>query len=185
MKKGIFVILSGPSGVGKNVLVDELVKDGYGEYSVSVTTRNKRKGEIEGQDYFFINKSLFKEKIKEEDFFEWAIYNNNYYGTPKNYIIEKTEQGKNVIAIIEVQGTMKIKKVYPTAITIFIMPPSIEELERRLKMRNTDSEEDINRRLKRAKEEELYKDKYDYVVINDDIKKAVLEIEKIIHDNEK
>ena len=148
MNKGVFIVVSGPSGVGKDTLVDELVKEDYGICSVSMTTRKMRNGEIEG------------------------------------VVFDKINMGINVFAVIDVQGALQIKKVFPEAVSIFIMPPSFEELERRLRNRNTDSEEDIINRLNIAKSEITYKDKYDYTVINNTVDKAVIDIKNII-DNEK
>ena len=184
MNKGVFIIISGPSGVGKDTLVDELIKDNYGIYSVSMTTRKMRPNEKEGIDYFYTDINTFEDYIKKDKFLEYAIYNNNYYGTLKEFVLDKINSGINVFATIEVQGAMQIKEVFPEAISIFIMPPSFEELEKRLRNRNTDSEEDIINRLKIAKEEVTYRDKYDYIVINNTVDKAVLDIKNII-DNEK
>lgn len=184
MKKGVLIIVSGPSGVGKDTLVDELIKDNYGIYSVSMTTRKIRPNEKEGKDYFFTDISTFERYIKDNKFLEYAKYNDNYYGTLKEFVLDNLNKGTNVFAVIDVQGAMQIKKAFPEAVSIFIMPPSFEELENRLRNRKTDSEEDIIRRLNIAKEEITYKDKYNYIVINSTVDKAVLDIKNII-DNEK
>ena len=180
MNKGKFIVLSGPSGVGKNTILDMLVDNSLGIYSVSMTTRKIRKGEIEGRDYFFVSRELFEDNIKKDNFLEYAIYNDNYYGTLKSFVFDNMNKGTNVLAVLDVQGALQIEKVFPDAISIFIMPPSFEELEKRLRNRNSDSEEEIERRISIAKEEIKYKDKYDYIVVNDNINKCVEEIEKII-----
>lgn len=180
MKKGIFVVISGPSGVGKDTIVRRLVNDGLGIYSVSMTTRKRRKGEIDGVDYFFLSKNEFLDNIKKDNLFEYAIYNNNYYGTPKDFIFNNINNGKNVIAIIDVQGAMKIESKYSDALSIFIMPPSFDELEKRLINRGTDSVDNIKKRLEIAKREISYSYKYDYTIINDDMAKTINEIKIII-----
>ena len=180
MDKGKFIVLSGPSGVGKNTILDMLVDNSLGIYSVSMTTRKIRKGEIEGRGYFFVSREVFEDNIKKDNFLEYAIYNDNYYGTLKSFVFDNMNKGTNVLAVLDVQGALQIEKVFPDAISIFIMPPSFEELEKRLRNRNSDSEEEIERRISIAKEEIKYKDKYDYIVVNDNINKCVEEIEKII-----
>ena len=181
MKKGIFVVISGPSGVGKDTIVRRLINDGIGIYSISMTTRKRRKGEIDGKDYFFLSKNEFLDNIKKDNLFEYAIYNNNYYGTPKDFVFNNINNGKNVIAIIDVQGTMKIESKYSDTLSIFIMPPSFDELENRLINRGTDSVDNIKNRLEIAKKEISYSDKYDYIVVNEDIEKTIDEIKHIIN----
>ena len=181
MNKGKFIVISGPSGVGKDTICEELIKRGNGIYSVSMTTREKRSGEIDGVDYFFVNKEVFEKNIKDDYFLEYAIYNGNYYGTPTKFIVDNINRGINVFAILEVNGFTNVKKIFGDASTIFIMPPSFEELERRLRGRKSDDSKIINERLNIAKEEIKYKDKYDYIVINSTVDKAVLEIENIIN----
>lgn len=181
MKKGIFVVISGPSGVGKDTIVRRLINDGIGIYSISMTTRKRRKGEIDGKDYFFLSKNEFLDNIKKDNLFEYAIYNNNYYGTPKDFVFNNINNGKNVIAIIDVQGTMEIESKYSDTLSIFIMPPSFDELEKRLINRGTDSVDNIKNRLEIAKKEISYSDKYDYIVVNEYIEKTIDEIKHIIN----
>ena len=181
MKKGKFIVISGPSGVGKDTICEQLISRKNGVYSVSMTTREKRKGEINGTDYFFVSKEEFEEKIRNNYFLEYAIYNDNYYGTPTEFIVSNTNNGINVFSILEVNGFINVKRLFPTAITIFIMPPSFDVLEDRLRKRGTDSESSIEKRINIAKEEIKYKDLYDYVVINNTVDEAVLEIENIIN----
>ena len=180
MNKGKFIILSGPSGVGKNTILDMLVERGLGIYSVSMTTRKKRKDDIEGTDYFFVSREIFEDNIKKDNFLEYAIYNNNYYGTLKSFVFDNMDKGTNVLAVLDVQGALQIEKVFPDAISVFIMPPSFKELEKRLRARNSDTDEDIERRINIAKEEIKYKDRYDYIVVNDDIDRCTNEIRKLI-----
>ena len=180
MKKGKFIVISGPSGVGKDTICDELVKSGIGVYSVSMTTREIRKGEVDGKDYFFVTKEVFEDKIKNNYFLEYAIYNNNYYGTPIEFVENTTNNGINVFAILEINGAINVKKIFKDAILIFIMPPSLDELEKRLRGRKSDSDEVINERLDIAKSEISSKDKYDYIVFNNSVDEAVKEIKNII-----
>lgn len=179
-KKGAFIVISGPSGVGKNTIADILVDRGYGIYSVSVTTRGIREGEKEGRDYFFVSKEEFDKKIEEDNFLEYAQYGDNYYGTLKSYVFDNIDNGTNVIAVVDIQGGVNIENIFPEAVLIFIMPPSFEELEKRLRGRGTDSEEAILKRLDIAKKEMDFSSHYDYVVINNTVDRAVNEIVNII-----
>lgn len=180
MKKGKFIVISGPSGVGKDTIVNRLINDGYGIYSVSMTTRKIRMGETDGKDYFFLTKEEFEENIKKNNLFEYAIYNGYYYGTPKDFVFNNINNGTNVIAIIDVQGAMEIESKYSDALSIFIMPPSFEELEKRLKNRHTDTEDNIRKRLEIAKKEISYRGKYDYTVVNNNLNDTINEIKNII-----
>lgn len=182
-KKGAFIVISGPSGVGKNTIADILIDKGYGIYSVSVTTRGIREGEKEGKDYFFVSKEEFDKNIENDNFLEYAQYGDNYYGTLKSYVFDNIDNGTNVIAVVDIQGGVNIENIFPEAVLIFIMPPSFEELERRLRGRGTDSEEAILKRLSIAKKEMDFSSHYDYVVINNTVDEAVNEIIDII-DNE-
>ena len=183
-KKGVFVVISGPSGVGKNTVTDVLIDKGYGIYSVSMTTRGMRDGEVEGRDYFFVSREEFDRNIEEDNFIEYAQYGDNYYGTLKSYVFDNLDSGTNVIAVVDIQGGVNIEKIFPEAVLIFIMPPSFKELERRLRGRNTDSEEAILKRLEIAKKEMDFSSHYDYVVINNTVDDTVKEIVNII-DNER
>ncbi len=181
MKEGKIFIISGPSGVGKTTIRNRILSDLSDiKFSVSYTTRGRRKGEKEGIDYFYISEDDFKKKIEEGFFAEWAKVYNHYYGTSKKFIEECIKSGKHCLLDIDVQGSMQIKKHFPEAISFFIMPPNREELIRRLKRRNSESKEDFEIRVKNAEKEISYKDKYNYVIINDDVDRAVKEIKEIM-----
>lgn len=180
MKKGEFIVISGPSGVGKGTICDKLIKELDAWYSVSMTTRDMREGEVDGINYYFISKEEFKKRIDEGKLLEYNIYNGNYYGTPKDKVLEKLEEGKNVFLEIEVNGARNIKKIFSDALLIYIAPPSIEELRKRLINRGTEDMDTINNRLKIAENELKQIDFYDYVVVNDDLDKAINEVRNII-----
>ncbi len=181
MKKGKLFVLSAPSGGGKSTIVRRLLKEMENmEYSISVTTRPKRKGEINGKDYYFVSEREFKKMIENNEFLEYAVVHNHYYGTKKSIIEEKLKAGKSILLDIDVQGAINIKKLMPDAVLIFIDIPSLKELEKRLRNRGTDSEEVIKLRLENAKKELEYKNKYDYVVMNDNLEKCINEIKAII-----
>lgn len=181
-KKGLLIIYTGSSGVGKGTIIKELLKrDSNNRISISATTRTPRKGEAHGKEYFFISKEEFKKKIDEGCFLEYAIYCDNFYGTPKKAVEEMLNEGHNVFLEIEVQGGAQIKKCYEKdCISIFIMPPSMEELERRLRGRQTEKEEVIAKRLNIALTEISYADKYDYIVTNNEVNQATNDILNII-----
>ena len=179
-KKGAFIVISGPSGVGKNTIADILIDKGYGIYSVSVTTRGIREGEKEGRDYFFVSKEEFDKNIEEGNFLEYAQYGDNYYGTLKSYVFDNIDNGTNVIAVVDIQGGVNIENIFPEAVLIFIMPPSFDELEKRLRGRGTDSEEAILKRLDIAKKEMEFSSHYDYVVINNTVDECINDIVDII-----
>lgn len=180
MKKGKFIVISGPSGVGKGTICNKLFKELNAWYSVSTTTRNPREGEVDGVNYFFITKEEFLEKIEAGEFLEYNYYNENYYGTSKKIVLEKMEQGINVFSEVDVNGARNIKKIFPDALLIYIAPPSMEELKQRLIGRGTDPIERINQRLAIAEEEMKQVDFYDYVVVNDDLEKATNQVKEII-----
>ncbi|MCR4925125.1 MAG: guanylate kinase [Clostridiales bacterium] len=177
----MLIILSGPSGSGKDTILTELSKrDSNVQVSISLTTRPARDWEIDGFHYFFMTEEQFQEKLKNNEVLEYAKYGQNYYGTPKGPIDKWLEEGKTVILKIEVQGAEKIRKVYPDVISIFLMPPSMEVLEERLRCRESEDEEDIQRRLKIAKDEINRSNEYDYVVFNDVVDYAVCDLSTII-----
>ena len=180
--KGVLIILSGPSGSGKDTVLNELVKvmDDV-KISISMTTREKRAGEIDGLHYYFVNREYFEKMISENKVLEYAEYANNFYGTPKDPVDEMLSAGKSVILKIEVQGAEKIRKIYPDVISIFLMPPSMKVLEERLRGRNSEDEEVVQHRLVIAREEIKRAGEYDYIVINDTIENAVEGIKTIIN----
>lgn len=179
--KGILIVVSGFSGAGKGTLMKKLVAeyDGYA-LSVSATTRKPREGEENGREYFFLDKKAFEERIAADGLIEYACYCDSYYGTPRDYVEQKLSEGKDVILEIEIQGAMKIRKQYPTALLLFVMPPSVAELYRRLDERGTESEEIVRKRLLRAKEEAEGIEEYDYIVVNDDLEACVRQLHEII-----
>ena len=179
-KKGLLVIISGPSGAGKGTIVSELIKDKSYALSTSVTTREAREGEIEGVHYFFRDTKEFKKMIDKNELLEYAQFCENYYGTPMFYVEKKLEEGKNVILEIEVQGALQVKERYKDAILIFLTPPNINELRNRLEKRSTETTEKINMRMKRAKEEIKLINKYDYIVINNIVEEATKDINNIV-----
>ncbi|MBO4886843.1 MAG: guanylate kinase [Firmicutes bacterium] len=181
MRKGTLAVISGFSGVGKGTVVKELVKRYPYALSVSATTRDPRPGEADGISYHFITKEAFEERIREGDFFEWASYVDQYYGTPKSFVLEELEKGHDVILEIEAAGAMKVKAQLPEALLIYMLPPSMRELKRRLVGRGTETEEKIEKRLKKAKEEELeIAREYDFLIVNNDLETCISELHRII-----
>lgn len=185
VKKGLLIILSGPSGVGKGTVRQELFKDDSLNlaYSISMTTRKPRPTEIDGVDYFFVSEETFQEKIAKGELLEYAKFVGNYYGTPQFYVEKLLNEGKNVVLEIEVQGALQVMAKCPDALTIFLVPPSFEELERRIRGRRTEPEEVVKERLDKARKEIATKDEYKYVVENDDVVLAKEKIAKIIEEN--
>ncbi len=180
-EKGILIILSGPSGSGKDTVLNALKKvDENVKVSISMTTRNPRPGDVDGVDYYFVTKDYFEKKIADNKMLEYAEYAGNYYGTPADPVDEMLSQGKAVFLEIEVQGAEKIRKRYDSVISIFLLPPSMRVLEERLRGRGTEDEETIQHRLFIAREEIRRAPEYDYIVVNDTIDNAVESIETII-----
>ncbi|MFA6308723.1 MAG: guanylate kinase [Clostridia bacterium] len=180
-RKGLIIVVCGPSGVGKGTLLSEVLDSSENmRFSVSATTRAPREGEIEGVDYFFKTHAEFEKMINDDELVEWVKYVDNYYGTPGKPIEASISSGTDIVLDIEVEGAQHIKKKYPDSVLIFIFPPSLEELKKRIEKRGTENVGEIEKRLIRAKVELSYVKKYDYVVINDDKGEAINEIKSII-----
>ncbi len=179
--KGLLVVVSGPSGVGKGTVCAEYVKKHDDcALSVSATTRAAREGERDGVNYYFIGEDEFVKKIKEGGFLENAVFCGNRYGTPKAPVLKMLEEGRDVILEIEVQGAMQVRSSYPEGVFVFVLPPDMKTLEQRLRGRNTESDEVIEKRLSRAKEEFNFIEKYNYVLVNDAVENAVRKLGEII-----
>ncbi|WP_041139134.1 guanylate kinase [Beduini massiliensis] len=185
MAKGKLIILSGPSGVGKGTVRASLFEDESLNlaYSISMTTRLPRVGERDGIDYFFVSQEEFQRKIDEDGFLEYAQFVGNCYGTPKDYVDQLLNDGKNVVLEIEVQGALQVMKKCPEALTIFLVPPSMDELEKRIRGRRTEEEDIVRQRLDKAKREIATQNEYKYVVCNDDVEEAKNKIAEIIKMN--
>ena len=168
MRKGLLVVISGPAGSGKGTVIERLLEDPAFAYSVSVTTRAPRPGERNGVNYWFLSREEYEERKASGDLLESAEFDGNGYGTPRKQAEELLEQGKNLVLEIEVNGAMQIKKAYPEALLVMLLPPSFTEQEKRLRGRNTQTEESIQRRLKRGREEVGFLQEYDYFVFNRD-----------------
>lgn len=180
-EEGILFVLSGPSGVGKGTVRQRLFERTNNlKYSISATTRAMRPGEKDGVDYFFKSKSEFKRLIDQNKLLEYAQYVNNYYGTPRKYVKETLASGHDVFLEIEVQGALQVKQNFPEGVFIFLFPPSLEELKKRITSRGTESEDLVSHRLQKANQEINMMDYYDYVVVNDDVDHAVSKIQAII-----
>lgn len=179
------IVISGPSGCGKDTVVKKMLQmDERFILSVSATTRERRPIEKDGVDYIFLTSEDFIQKVSECEFLEYTLYCNNYYGTLKKQIEDKVNAGRVVVLVIEVEGAQNVKKVYPNCLTIFLAPPSLEELERRLRNRNTEDDAKIKQRLFKANEELGFKSSYDYIVENNDVEECAKSIIDIF-DSEK
>ena len=179
--KGLLIVVSGPSGAGKDTICQKLIKENSNIWmSVSMTTRKPRPLEKDGVDYFFVSSEEFENKINDNNFLEYASYNDNYYGTPKDKVEEKLNEGKDVILVIDINGAINIKKIIPSALFIFIMPPDMETLKNRLIGRKTESKDKVVKRFITAYNEVNNYKKYNYVVVNDKVEDAVNKVKSII-----
>lgn len=181
MNKGLLIVFAGASGVGKGTMMKRILKENKNcRLSVSATTRAPREGEQNGREYYFVTRDEFKEMIAQDGFLEYAEYVGNFYGTPKKPVFDMLEQGIDVFLEIELKGFLQIKKAYPECVSIFVIPPSFEELKLRLQGRGTESEEVVRERLKTAENELCNRHLFDYIVVNDDVDRAVREVLSII-----
>lgn len=181
-ERGLLIVFSGPSGVGKGTVRQEIFStpEHKFEYSVSMTTRAQRPGEVDGKDYFFRSREEFEELIRNGQMLEYAEYVGNYYGTPLTYVNETLDKGIDVFLEIEVQGALQVKKKVPDAVFIFLTPPDLNELQERLVGRGTDSEEVIAQRIERAREEIALMSEYDYAIVNDEVPLAAERVKRVI-----
>lgn len=181
-ERGLLIVFSGPSGVGKGTVRQEIFStpDHKFEYSVSMTTRAQRPGEVDGKDYFFRSREEFEELIRKGQMLEYAEYVGNYYGTPLTYVNETLDKGIDVFLEIEVQGALQVKKKVPDAVFIFLTPPDLNELQERLIGRGTDSEEVIAQRIERAREEIALMSEYDYAIVNDEVPLTAERVKRVI-----
>ncbi len=181
LRKGKILVFSAPSGAGKTTIVRYLLNE-FPEliFSVSATTRKPRKNEVNGKDYFFIDEKEFLKKIELNQFVEWQKFYDYYYGTLREFVDKNLEKGKYVVLEVDVKGAINIKKQYPDAVLIYIAPPNLDELKKRLIQRNTETDEDFKKRIERAEMELTYKDKFDYIIVNDNLEKAKQTAKEII-----
>lgn len=180
MRKGQLFVISGPSGTGKGTICRELVKDSNVVFSISMTTRRPREVEVDGRDYHFVTSRRFQEAIDDQELLEHAVNFDNCYGTPKKFVIDAVEEGKDVLLDIDIKGALEVKRNYPNGIFIFILPPSMAELRKRITGRASEEPDLINVRLAGALKEVTYIDKYDYCVVNDQLEEAVNRVKAIM-----
>jgi len=179
--EGILLVISGPSGAGKGTICKALLeKRPDMAYSISCTTRQPRNGEVDGKNYFFKSREEFENMIANDGFLEHADVYGNYYGTPKAYVMDQVAQGKDIILEIDPQGALQVKKNYPNGVFVFIVPPSLSELSKRIYNRGTDAVDVIKKRLSAATSELAYASKYDYIVVNDEVEKATTKVNNIV-----
>ena len=181
-EKGILIVVSGFSGSGKGTLMKELLTRYPDTYalSISATTRSPREGEVDGREYFFVSKDEFEKMIAKGELIEYAKYVENYYGTPRDYVEKKLDEGKDVLLEIEIQGALNVKKMFPDTLLLFVTPPSAEELKKRLVGRGTETMDVIESRMDRACEEAQGMENYDYLIVNDSLDRCVEEMHSII-----
>lgn len=180
MRKGLLFVVSGPSGTGKGTVCNRLTEQLEITVSISMTTRKPRVGETEGESYYFVTKEAFKEMLEQGGLLEYAEVYGNYYGTPKTKVLEKLEEGKDVLLEIDIQGALNVKKAFPDCILIFLLPPSLEELERRIVARGTETEDAIRLRLGESVRELHSVYEYDYRIVNDELQDAVDSVASVI-----
>ena len=178
--KGLLLVVSAPSGCGKGTILGEILKDDSFYYSISATTRAPREGEQDGVNYHFITKEEFEQRIAQGGMLEYAQYCGNYYGTPKKEVEQIRDAGRDVILEIEVEGAMKVRALCPDAVFLFIAPPSVEELRRRLNKRGTEAAEVIEERVSQAARELSYADRYDYIIVNGELEKAIQDFRTVV-----
>lgn len=179
-RKGILFVISGPSGVGKGTLTEMIVEQNHLQYSISATTRPPRVGEVQGKDYFFLERSDFEAMMAGDEFLEWAVVYGNYYGTPRRFVLENLKRGQDVLLEIDIQGAMQVREKFAEGVFIFIAPPSVAELSQRLEKRGKDSSEAIANRLLCYDEEMAQVANYDYVVVNDELESTMAQLIAII-----
>lgn len=179
-RRGVLTVISGFSGAGKGTLMKKIVEKYHYGLSVSATTRAPRNGEVHGREYFFLSKEEFKQMIEKNELIEWAEYVGNYYGTPKAYVEEQLDKGKDVILEIEIQGALQVRNIFPDVTLVFVTPPTAKELRERLVSRGTEDAATIDKRMSRAVEESKFMPQYDYIVINDKLEDCVEELHQLI-----